>query len=236
MVFSLTDELVFPDPNLSEDDGLLAVGGDLDPQRLILAYANGIFPWYNPGDDIMWWASPFRPVYIPGTVKVSKSMRAAVRKNIFEIKLDHNFDETIRNCASVERRGQEMTWISEEIIDSYQVLFDIGVLHTVEVYLNDEMVGGLYGVSLGKAFFGESMFQKVSDASKIALYSLSEMLHKWDYKFIDSQISNPHSFRMGARELAKPNFHNLLDDAMSYDTKLGPWEYDFADILAKLKI
>ena len=231
MIFSLTNELIFPDPNLAEDDGLLALGGDLSPQRLILAYANGIFPWYNPGDDIMWWASPYRPVYIPGMVKVSKSMRSAFRNRNFEIRLDSNFDELIQNCASVERKGQDMTWISEEIIESYQKLFEMGVLHTVEVYLDGKMVGGLYGVSLGRAFFGESMFQIVSDASKIALYSLSEMLKDWDYKFIDSQVSNPHSYRMGARELTKKDFQLLLDEAMDYETKLGPWEYDFSSLL-----
>ena len=231
MVFSLSKELIFPDPHLAEDDGLLALGGDLSPQRLILAYANGIFPWYNPGDEIMWWASPFRPVYIPGTVKVSKSMRAAMRNKNFVIKLDSNFDELIQKCASVERKGQEMTWISDEIIESYQKMFDIGVLHTVEVYLDDEMVGGLYGISLGSAFFGESMFQTVSDASKIALYSLSEMLKDWGYKFIDSQVSNPHSFRMGARELTKANFQILLEEAMDDETKLGPWDYDFDEVL-----
>ena len=234
MVFSLTNELVFPAPHLAEDDGLLALGGDLSPERLILAYANGIFPWYNPGDDIMWWASPYRPVYIPGTVKLSKSMRSAMRNKNFEIKLDYNFGDLIRNCAVVERKGQEMTWISDEIIESYQKLFDLGLLHTVEVYIKDEMVGGLYGVSLGGAFFGESMFQTVNDASKVALYSLSEMLKDWGFLFIDSQVSNPHSFRMGARELSKNNFMELLENALDYETISGKWKYDFTDIFNKI--
>lgn len=232
MIFSLTNEYIFPNPELSEDDGLLAVGGDLNPQRLLLAYANGIFPWYNPDDEIMWWASPYRPIYIPGEVKVSKSLKASMRKHNFEIKLDSNFKELISKCATVERKGQEMTWISDEIAESYQKLFDMGFLHTVEVYLNDEMVGGLYGVSLGRAFFGESMFQTVSDASKVALFALSEMLKDWDFLFIDSQVSNPHSYRMGAKEVSKKEFMDLLADALDYETIRGPWEYEFNSFLS----
>ncbi len=230
MIFSLTDEYIFPHPELSEDSGLLAVGGDLDPQRLLLAYANGIFPWFNPEDEIMWWSSPFRPVFIPGKVKVSKSLRASMRKHKFEIKLDSNFKEVIENCATVERKDQDLTWISDEIKDSYQVLFDLGYLHTVEVYLEGKMVGGLYGVSLGRAFFGESMFQTVSDASKVALFALSEMLKEWEFLFIDSQVSNPHSYRMGARELTKKDFLSLLTNSLDFDTIRGKWEYDFTKV------
>ena len=166
-------------------------------------------------------------------MKLSKSTRASLRKHNFEIKLDTDFDTLIMNCASVERKGQEMTWISDEIIDSYKRLSEFGFLHTVEVYLNGEMVGGLYGVSIGRAFFGESMFQKVSNASKIALYSLSEMLADWGFLFIDSQVSNPHSYRMGARELVQSDFLKLLADSLDFETIRGKWEYDFTDILAK---
>ena len=233
MIFNLTDEYIFPNPELAEENGLIAIGGDLDPQRLLLAYANGIFPWFNPNDEILWWCSPYRPIYVPGTVKISKSTRASLRKNDFEIKLDHDFDTLINNCATVERKGQEMTWISDEIIESYGILSELGFLHTVEVYLNGEMVGGLYGVSIGKAFFGESMFQKISNASKIALFSLSEMLAEWGFLFIDSQVSNPHSYRMGARELTQKNFLKLLADSLDSETIRGKWDYDFTDIIAK---
>ena len=236
MIFRLTEENIFPDPILSEDDGLLAVGGDLNPDRLILAYANGIFPWYNPDDEILWWASPYRPVYFPGEVKLSKSMKASLRKYDFEIKLDNDFDTLINNCASVYRKDQEATWISDEIKESYKKLFEYGYIHTVEIYINNEMVGGLYGASLGKSFFGESMFHTISDASKIALYALSEMLKDWGFLFIDSQISNPHSFRMGAKELSKDNFMKLLDKSMDNNTIQGPWEYDFSKIIEIAKI
>lgn len=234
MIFSLEEDLIFPNPILSEKNGLLAIGGDLSPDRILLAYTNGIFPWFNPEDEIMWWSSPYRPIYVPGNIKVSKSLKTSLRKRDYIIKLDSNYEELMLNCANVYRKGQDSTWISEEIIESYRELFNQGLLHTIEVWYKGEMVGGLYGTAIGKAFFGESMFQKRSNASKIALYYLSKMLEDWGFLFIDSQVSNPHSFRMGARELSKNDFLKLLEKALDAETRRGPWEYDFSDIRRNL--
>ncbi len=230
MVFLLNEDIVFPNPLLAEENGLLAIGGDLNVDRLLLAYSMGIFPWFNPEDEIMWWVSPYRPLYFPGHIKKSKSLRNTLRKFDFEIKIDTNFREVILNCATAKRNNDLGTWISEEIIESYGILFELGYLHTVEVYLNGRMVGGLYGVSLGKAFFGESMFHSIPNTSKVALLALSEMLNDWNFHFIDSQVSNPHSFRMGAKEVSRTAFDKMVKKAMSYDTKLGPWKYDFGDL------
>ncbi len=227
MVFLLSKEIVFPDPLLAEANGLLAVGGDLSVERLLMGYSMGIFPWFNPEDDIMWWASPFRPIYIPGKIKVSKSLARSIRKYPFEIKLDTNFKEVIHQCATVERSGEPGTWISDHIVESYQILFEMGYLHTVEIYLDKKLVGGLYGVSLGKAFFGESMFHNMPNASKVALFALSEMLQKKGFHFIDSQVSNNHSFIMGAHEVSNKTFDNMLHEACRFDTERGPWTFDF---------
>ncbi len=230
MVFLLNEDIVFPNPLLAEENGLLAIGGDLNVDRLLLAYSMGIFPWFNPEDEIMWWVSPYRPLYFPGQIKKSKSLRNTLRKFNFEVKIDTNFREVILNCATAKRNNDLGTWISEEIIESYGILFELGYLHTVEVYLNGRMVGGLYGVSLGKAFFGESMFHSIPNTSKVALLALSEMLNDWNFHFIDSQVSNPHSFRMGAKEVSRTTFDRMMKKAMSYDTKLGPWKHDFGDL------
>ncbi len=235
MIFLLSENIAFPDPLLAEENGLLAIGGDLNIDRLLLAYSLGIFPWFNPQDDILWWASPFRPIYIPGKIKISKSLRQTMRKYDFKIKLDTDFRNVILNCASVYRKGQEETWISDEIIETYQILFDMGYLHTVEIYLEDKIVGGLYGISIGRAFFGESMFHLIPNTSKIALYALSEMLDDWNFHFIDAQVSNPHSFRMGAREVSNTTFDKMIKQAMTFDTKIGPWKYDFNDFLQQYK-
>jgi leucyl/phenylalanyl-tRNA--protein transferase len=227
MVFLLSDEIRFPDPLLAEDNGLLAVGGDLSIDRLLLAYSLGIFPWFNPDDEIMWWASPFRPIYTPGEIKVSKSLARTIRKYPFEIKLDTNFDYVIEKCASIKRSGEPGTWISEEITASYKILFEMGYLHTVEVYLKGKMVGGLYGTSLGKAFFGESMFYLMPDVSKVALFALSTMLKQKEFHFIDSQVTNAHSLRMGAKEVRNTTFDKMLKNALKFETEKGPWEFDF---------
>jgi len=230
MVFLLSDEIIFPDPLLAETTGLLAMGGDLNVDRLLLAYSMGIFPWFNPGDDILWWASPYRPIYIPGKIKLSKSLKQTIRKYNFEIRLDTNFNDVINYCGSISRVGQLGTWISEEIVASYKILFEMGYLHTVEVYLDNKLVGGLYGVSLGRAFFGESMFHLMPNTSKVALFALSEVLKDKGFHFIDSQVSNPHSFRMGAHEVSNTVFDNMIKETMKYDDDIGPWKYKLSSI------
>jgi leucyl/phenylalanyl-tRNA--protein transferase len=234
MIFQLSPDIAFPDPMLAEDDGLLALGGDLSVDRLLLAYSFGIFPWFNPGDEIMWWASPFRPIYTPGQIKVNKSLRNTLRKYPFKIVLDTHFEDVIHHCASIKRSGEPGTWISEEIISSYRILFEMGYLHTVEVFLGDRLVGGLYGISLGKAFFGESMFHLMPNTSKVALFALSEMLQTKGFSFIDSQVTNPHSLRMGAKEVSRKKFNEMLDLAMEYPTEKGPWTFDFGHLADRL--
>lgn len=235
MVFQLSDKIAFPNPIYADDNGLLAIGGDMRFDRLLLAYSLGIFPWYNPDDEILWWSSPYRPVYILDKMKMSKSLKRTIRKTPFSIKVDTNYNQVILNCAAVKRADQNGTWISDEIIDAYQILFEMGYVHTVEVYHGEEMVGGLYGVSMGKAFFGESMFHLVTDASKIALHALAYMLNDWGFHFIDSQVSNPHSFRMGAIEVSSTTFNMMIKKAMSSPTTVGPWVYDFSDFLLLAK-
>jgi len=230
MVFLLGEEIVFPNPLLAQENGLLAIGGDLNIDRLLLAYSMGIFPWFNPGEDILWWASPFRPIYTPGKIYISKSLKQTIKKYNFEIKLDTNFKEVIFHCGAIPRNGQDGTWISDEIVSTYQILFDMGYLHTVEVYIENKLVGGLYGVSLGKAFFGESMFHLMPNTSKIALFALSELLQKKGFHFIDSQVTNPHGLRMGAHEVTNIVFDKMIKNAMKYDDDIGPWSYDFGDL------
>ena len=233
MVFLLSEEIVFPNPSLSESTGLLAIGGDLSAERLLMAYSIGVFPWFNPEDDIMWWYSTYRPVYFPHRMKAGKNIRRKMRKLDLEIKLDYNFDAVIDNCAKVPRSDGQETWISKEIKESYAKLFELGFLHTVEVYENGDLVGGLYGISLGKAFYGESMFFLKDDMSKIALYALNYMLKDWGYLFVDAQVSNAHSFRMGAVEISKNDFSELQSKAMDFPTKKGKWSYDFKGFLKK---
>ncbi len=235
MIFMLSDDIIFPDPLLAQENGLLAVGGDLNIDRLLLAYSMGIFPWFNPGEDILWWASPYRPIYTPGKIHLSKSLKQTIRKHNFEIRLDTNFKDVINYCGSISRNGQLGTWISEEIISTYQILFDMGYLHTVEVYLKNKLVGGLYGISLGRAFFGESMFHLMPSTSKIALFALSELLKAKDFHFIDSQVTNPHGLRMGAHEVTNVVFDRMVKDAMKYEDDTGPWSFDLANLKDLIK-
>jgi leucyl/phenylalanyl-tRNA---protein transferase len=222
-VYTLTDKLVFPDPNLAEDDGLLAVGGDLTSGRLLLAYANGIFPWYSEGDPILWWSPNPRMVLFPAKLKVSKSLRQSVRNRAYEIKFDHAFENVIDSCSKVQRNGQNGTWITGEMKEAYIKLNKLGFAHSVEAYMDGKLTGGLYGISLGRAFFGESMFYYKRDASKIAFFHLIEKLIAWDFHFIDSQIETGHLKNLGAISIPRKNFLVLLKDALNYPTIRGKW-------------
>lgn len=221
-IYLLTDELIFPDPELSEPDGLLAVGGDLSPSRLLLAYEKGIFPWFNPSDPILWWSPDPRGVIYPEDIKVSKSMRNVLNRQDYEVHYDRDFEAVIKNCRSVARK-EPGTWISDDITDAYTELHKIGVAHSVEVYMEDELVGGLYGVSLGKAFFGESMFSFKPNTSKIALIDLSRRLQKLDFKMVDCQLYTEHLGSLGAKKVSRKRFLNELKEALEADTLIGPW-------------
>ncbi len=215
-VFKLTNELVFPHSDLAEPEGILAVGGDLNPERLILAYSNGIFPWYNNGEEIQWWSLDPRLVLFLDKFKCSASLKRIIKSNKFEIKLNKNFRGTMQNCASAVRKGEtgKGSWINEEMINAYTKLHELGYAHSVETYMKGGLVGGLYGVAIGKVFIGESMFCNVNDASKIALYYLVELLKKYNFHFIDAQQSTPHLISLGAQEISRKEYLKLLEKAI----------------------
>jgi leucyl/phenylalanyl-tRNA--protein transferase len=216
--------LQFPDPNEAEDDGLVAVGGNLSTEFLLAAYSQGVFPWFNEGEPLLWWSPNPRMVLFPKDFKCAKSLQQAIKSKKFSVKYDENFEEVIRRCAEVKRPGQSGTWITNEMIHAYIRLYHKGYAHSVETYQDDILVGGLYGVSLGKAFFGESMFYKESDASKIALFYLNELMLTWDFHFIDVQQSTSHLRRLGAVDIPRKKFLDLLEEALDYPTKIEKWK------------
>ena len=222
-VFKLTEEIVFPDPELADESGLLAVGGDLTHERLILAYANGIFPWYSKGEPILWWSPNPRMILLPQNIKISKSLDQTIRLNKYTTTFDNAFEEVIKSCKTAPRPGQTGTWITAEMQEAYIALHKLGFAHSVETWQNEELVGGLYGVSLGRAFFGESMFFKSRDASKVALVNLASFLQKHNFKFIDAQVETDHLKSMGAISISRPEFLELLKEAILLPTKRGKW-------------
>lgn len=211
----LDDSLSFPDVYSSDRYGLLAIGGDLSPERLKLAYQSGIFPWYNEGDPILWWAPESRMVLFPNELKVSKSMRSLFRKQTFSISCNTAFDEVIEACSSIPRDGQDGTWINDEMIAAYKELHRQGIAKSVEVWKGESLVGGLYGIDLGHVFCGESMFSRVSNASKAAFIFLAEKLASEGYLLLDCQIHNDHLESLGAREIPKEMFMSVLKSAPS---------------------
>jgi len=212
MLFKLPDDdLIFPNPALAEEDGLLAIGGDLSMDRLLLAYSNGIFPWFSDGEPILWYAPHQRCVIYPDKIKISKSMKKVMRDETFKITIDKAFAEVIHNCASTPREGQEGTWITNEMQDAYINLHEHGFAHSVEVWLNEKLVGGLYGLKINRVFCGESMFSHVSNASKAALILLS----KTDIDLIDCQLPNDHLLSLGAELIPQAVFMEILDPKTS---------------------
>ncbi len=195
---------------LREPDGLLAVGGCLSPNRLLNAYRHGIFPWYNPGEPILWWSPDPRLVLFPDQLVISRSLSKTLRKNRFSVTFDQAFDEVIAACA-YPRKDAAGTWITPEIDAAYQQLHQAGFAHSVETWLGDELVGGLYGIALGQVFFGESMFHTQTDASKVAFATLVKQLKSWDYQLIDCQIHTRHLESFGAQEIDRNYFTKLLD-------------------------
>lgn len=203
MIFRLDERLLFPDPALAELDGLLAVGGDLSTERLLLAYQNGIFPWYSDDTPILWYSPPERFVLYPDELKISKSMRQVLRSGKFTVTVDQCFEEVITACSLAPREGQDGTWITDEMKIAYIQLRQKGYAHSVEVWQQDNLVGGLYGVPVGKVFCGESMFSKVSNASKIALIHLC---NSGLYRLIDCQVHTDHLESMGARLISREEY------------------------------
>jgi leucyl/phenylalanyl-tRNA---protein transferase len=208
-LFALDKELLFPPPHLSEPDGLLAIGGDLSKERLLLAYRSGIFPWYE-GEYILWWSPDPRFVLFPDELKVSKSMKALLRRNVFRFTINAAFDQVISNCQSIRRKEQAGTWITNDVRDAFNALHKEGYAHSAEVWLNNELVGGLYGVRMGNAFFGESMFSRISNASKYAFICYINQLVQEGVELIDCQVYTEHLESLGARMIAREDFLRLL--------------------------
>jgi len=222
-VFALSDDLRFPDPQLAIESGLLAVGGDLSIERLLQAYSQGIFPWYSDEDPILWWSPDPRMVLFPEKMKISKSLKQTLKKKEYEIKFDTNFKGVIENCSKTLRKDQDGTWITKQMKDAYLKLHKLGYAHSVETYYNGKLVGGLYGLSLGMAFFGESMFYKEKDASKIALYFLVQKINECDFHFIDTQVETPHLKSLGAINISRKEFLSMLNKTLNFPTIKGKW-------------
>ncbi|MDD2791091.1 MAG: leucyl/phenylalanyl-tRNA--protein transferase [Sulfurimonas sp.] len=215
--------LTFPHPNDASPDGIVAWGGDLNHSRLIRAYQNGIFPWYSHGDPIIWWSPNPRLIMELDDFRLTRSLKKSIKK--FQYKFDTNFTEVMRKCATTPRNNQNGTWIQEEIIEAYEVLYGMGIAHSVESYQEGILVGGLYGVVIGKVFCGESMFSHVNDASKAAYTVLVKHLKLWGYDFIDCQVPTNHLKSLGAKEVSREYFLERLNK-VNMDTLEHYWEID----------
>ena len=213
----------FPSARDASDEGLLAYGGDLNPNRILKAYRSGIFPWYSPEDPILWWSPNPRMIMIPSEFKVGKSFRRVLRNRGFEVKFDTNFERVITLCGEVPREGQEGTWLTEEMKEAYLEIHHLGYAHSIETYYEGELVGGLYGIAIGGVFFGESMFSLVSDASKVAFQALSSLCVKKSYDFIDCQVETPHFIKWGAKLVKRDTFLDMLEVTLRKETDFGSW-------------
>lgn len=223
-VYQLAEKILFPNPELSEPDGLLAIGGDLSPQRLIEAYSLGIFPWYSEGQPILWWSPNPRMVLLPDEFIRHKNLGKTVVSGKFQVSFDRMFEEVIEKCSSIPRAGQDGdTWITDEMKAAYINLHKIGIAHSVEVSYNNELVGGLYGLSIGGSFFGESMFHTVTNASKVALWHLVDKLLLWEFDMIDVQQETEHLKSLGAIAMDRKEFLHLLNKSVIKESKTGSW-------------
>jgi leucyl/phenylalanyl-tRNA--protein transferase len=222
-VYRLSKALIFPDPERANPEGLLAVGADLSLPRLLLAYQRGIFPWYEDGSPILWWSPPQRCVMEPNGFHVSRSLQRLLRQDRFRVTFDRAFPAVIRTCGETRIVEGKGTWITQEMIHAYCVLHDAGYAHSAETWVGDELVGGIYGVSLGRAFFGESMFKHETNASKVAFATLARRLAEWEFSLIDCQITNPHLQRLGSYEISRAEFLRRLVEALQFPTRRGKW-------------
>jgi leucyl/phenylalanyl-tRNA--protein transferase len=228
-VFRLDKRVIFPPPELAEEDGLLAVGGDLGPRRLLLAYSMGIFPWYHDGLPILWHSPDPRLVLEICRLRVPRSLRKSIAKRAFEIRLDSAFRAVITGCRDAPRPDQDGTWITEKMLEAYVRLHDLGFAHSAEAWCDGRLVGGLYGVSLGAIFFGESMFARAPDASKIAFVTLLRQLERWGIGLVDSQVHTDHLARFGAEEWPRPRYLAALAAALEAPTRRGKWTLELGD-------
>ncbi len=212
-MYVLSKEFFFPPVEDASLEGIVAVGGDLSVERLNLAYKSGIFPWFNEDEPILWWSPPERMVVVPSIYKVSKSIRNLLNQNKFKVTFNQNFRDVIIGCKQIDRPGQDGTWLSDDFVESYTKLHVMGIAKSVEVWQNDELVGGLYGVDLGHIFCGESMFSKVPNASKIGFVTLINYLKENNYKLLDCQVHNDHLEKLGAFEVSRDVFMRVLNSA-----------------------
>ena len=227
MIPWLDHDTPFPPPEdaLQEPNGLLAAGADLSEKRLIDAYSSGIFPWFSRGEPVLWWSPDPRMVLFPAELKISRSLRKTLRKRTAEIRTDTAFRQVMLGCAA-PRKDQPGTWISPAMIAAYTRLFEAGLAHSVETWINGELAGGLYGVALGRMFYGESMFSRATDSSKIAFVHLVKQLQRWDFGMIDCQMKTAHLASLGAREIPRPEFLRKLHELVEYPSVPGPWRFD----------
>jgi len=225
-VYRLDDRLEFPHPDLAEDNGLLAVGGDLSPKRLLLAYAHGIFPWYEDGLPILWHSPDPRTVLVIDALHVPRSLRKTLRRGRLDLRLDTAFAAVIEGCAAAARPDQDGTWITHDMIDAYVRLHELGFAHSAEAWIDGSLTGGLYGVSLGRVFFGESMFTKVNDASKAAFVTLVEQLRRWGLSLVDCQMHTDHLARFGAVDWPRARYLAQLARLVDGPTRRGRWRLD----------
>lgn len=205
---------IFPNPLDACDEGLLAYGGDLNPNRVIKAYSCGIFPWFNEDDPVLWWSPNPRCILQLDEFKVSKSLEKTINKNIFEVKFNHNFSQIINECAKIRKENNQKTWITPEVIDCYIKIHELGFAHSFESYYNGQLVGGGYGLSIGDMFCGESMFAKQTDASKVAFYYLVKRLKQKGFKLIDCQIPSKHLESFGAKRISREKFLTILENSL----------------------
>lgn len=233
----LGPDLVFPSPELASEEGLVAIGGDLTPERLLLAYAQGIFPWPSAGMPLLWFSPDPRCVLELSEVHVPTSLAKAIRRGPYEVRFDTAFREVIHACAVTERPGERGTWITPNMERAYLRLHQLGFAHSIEAWRGHELVGGLYGVSLGTAFFGESMFARAPDASKVAFVTLLGHLVEWGFTLVDCQMKTAHLARFGAREIPRPAFLERVREAVAAPREAGPWRTTLspAEALATLR-
>ena len=219
-IFALENELYFPPVDLAEADGLLAIGGDLSPRRLLLAYSHGIFPWYE-GEYILWWCPDPRFVLFPSELKISKSMKTLLQKNAFDFTVNNAFQDVIHHCKEIKRPGQKGTWITNEVEAAYFKMHELGYAISAETWKDGELVGGVYGIKLGKVFFGESMFSKASNASKFAFIKFVAFLKQQDVELIDCQVYTEHLESLGARMISRKEFTRKLIEMIDDDKRVA---------------
>ena len=227
MIHWLQSDEPFPPVHsaLAEPNGLLAAGGDLSAERLIEAYRQGIFPWFSDGEPILWWSPDPRMVLVPAEIKVTRSLAKVLRNRVFEVRADSAFREVMQACAE-PRANQRGTWISDDMIGAYHALHWRGIAHSIETWIDGELAGGLYGVAIGRMFYGESMFTRAPDASKIALVHLARQLQRWGFELIDCQMHTAHLERMGGREVPRVAFMRKLGELVNYPPITGAWVLD----------